>query len=198
MAEDKQIWRTEKRLAAFWRTFALAQLVVFTVALILAILWFFRGDTILRVPSQLTPGTYAANQISSRDYLNFAIHIMNLIGSFNYASAREQHNMALTFFREPFRTQFSQEVVEPVMKKIEDEKITQRVNVNMAAIKIDRPPNADYVNISMPCNQFVYYAAGPMAGKQTEGHLLCTYTLMIDPKNKGTPYGIVVAGLKCT
>jgi hypothetical protein len=187
-----RLWESHKEQAMLWRALALLQIPATTLAIIAAMVMYFFADTVVEVPLQPKPGRYGTKALPDSEYVNVATEVVNLIGTYTPATARQQYVRAKQFLWEPALTEFEKSMMADELRTIEETARTQLFFVNEKMIKIDRFPEEEKVVVRLPGVRQKL-----IGGQPTEPDELVYYIKMTTiPKNVSNEFGIVVVDLR--
>lgn len=186
-----RLWENYRDQAVLWRSLALIQVPTSLVLVIFAlVLWSTRSVT-LNVPAKPLPGMYLAKEIPDTEFVEVATDFINLIGSYQPATARRQFNQAKQFLVEPMLARFDTEMMGIELKAIEQTSRTQLFFADPLETKLERIDDRS-IKVS-----FVGDRLKLVAGQEVPAELT-RYTVVLTtiPRQQLNPYGIVITNVQ--
>jgi hypothetical protein len=186
-ADTFRLWEAHKEQAFFWRIVALAQMPITIVSLIFALIVYSTADIIIEPPEAPQPGMYSINRLPDSEFLKMGVDIVNLIGTYQPASAEKQFRTVRLFLWEPALSEFEKIFLDKEIPIIKDLKRSQAFMINNDLVQVQRYPNQDMVIVRIPGTRQMLIGKSPLDDEVT--YYLKMTTI---PKSPYNPKGIVV------
>jgi len=187
-AKEEELLRMVDRYKVqghFCRFLSLLQFPIILALTLYFITRYLGADTLVKVPEPPVPGEILQDKIPDKEYINTAQNIINLIGTYQPTTARDQFESARDFFLDSAVTSFDETQMNSELITAEESDISQRLDVYN--YKIVRQANgAAQVCLSGSRQKIVDRNALPPQD--------VTYCLsfVIDEPFEGSPFGIAV------
>jgi hypothetical protein len=188
-SDTLRLWEGYQDQALLWRSLALLQIPTSLACVVLSMILFYNRQTIINVPAKPAPGVYSVEEINDVEFQEVAINFVNLIASYQPATARRQYSKARELLAEPILTQFDKDMMGNELKAIENTKRTQLYFMDPSRSQLFRDPGG--IKIEMIGDRIKY-----IAGKELPA-VITKYTVFLStvPRNDLNPYGIVVTNV---
>ncbi len=187
-----RLWEGYREQAYLWRALTLLQIPCTALSIAAALVMYFFADTIIDVPEHPQPGFYSVKQLPDSQFINAATTVVNLIATYQPATARRNFKTARKYLWEPALSEFEETMMGNELRAIEETKRSQLYFLNPRLIKVDRFPELEKVvvrvpgervkligNQSLPSDEMVYYVK-----------------MTTIPRNLQNEYGIVVVDIR--
>lgn len=181
-----RLWENYKDQALLWRTIALLQIPATFIALLFALITYSTREITLSVPSKPVPGTYAAQDIPDTEYINVANAYINLIATYQPATARRQFETARAMLKEPLLSKFNEEMIASELPAIENSSRTQVFFSDPLKTKVTRSGNE--VEVTIVGDRWKVIAGAELPTVSSRFRVRMTTI----PRNQINPYGIVI------
>ena len=145
-----RLWEGYREQAYPWRAMSLLQMPATALSIAAALIMYFFADTIIEVPHAPEPGFYSVKNLPDSQFINAATSVINLIATYQPATARRQFKTARKFLWEPALTEFEETMMGPEIRAIEETKRSQMFFINPRLIKVERFPELDMVVVRVP------------------------------------------------
>lgn len=122
----------------FWRFLALVQIPVVAISMLAFITLYFKSDPVLNTPEDLPPGSYQASQLPDKEFINIAQDFVNLIGTFQPHTAREQFESAKMLITEDLDPRFDNLLVDMELATAEESFVSQILILDPALTTVER------------------------------------------------------------
>ena len=185
-----RLWESFREQAHLWRAIALLQVPTTFIAIIFALMiWNTRSIT-LNVPAKPLPGMYLAQDVPDSEFIDQTTTYINLIATYQPATARRQFAEARKMLMEPILSQFDIEMFGTELKAIESTNRTQIVFIDPTKTRVERQQNHE-VKVYMTGERMKM-----IAGKELEPQITeFSVTLKTIPRNPLNPYGIMIVNV---
>lgn len=181
-----RLWEGYREQALLWRAISLFQLPVTFIALVFAlILWNTRSIT-LNVPAKPLPGQYAAHEIPDTEFMNVATDFINLVATYQPATALRQFQEAEKMLIDPILSIFKKDMFGIELATIENTDRTQIYFADPTATHLERGQNEVIVSVTGERLKIISGRELPTS------KMNFTIVMTTIPKNKLNPYGIVI------
>lgn len=184
-----RLWENYKDQALLWRSIALLQIPATFIALLFALITYSTREITLSVPSKPVPGTYAAQDIPDSEYINVANSYINLIATYQPATARRQFETARAMLKEPLLSKFNEEMIASELPAIENSSRTQVFFSDPLKTKVTRSGNE--VEVSITGDRWKVIAGAELPTVSSRFRVRMTTI----PRNQINPYGIVISSV---
>jgi hypothetical protein len=188
-----RLWEGYRDQAFLWRALALLQMPATALAIILSLVLYFTADTIIEVPDMPQPGFYSVKKLPDSHFINFANEIVNLIATYQPATARKQFTTARDYLWEPALTNFETVMMQRELRAIEETRRSQMFYVEDKLIRVERFPDQDYVVVRIPGTRQKLVGTKPILPVDQLAYYVKMTTI---PKNVHNEFGIVVVDMR--
>ena len=186
-----RLWENYRDQALMWRAIALLQMPTTLVLVVLSVvLWMTRHVT-LNVPAKPLPGVYLAKEIPDTEFVETSTDFVNLIASYQPATARRQFNMAKQMLIEPMLSRFESEMMGIELKAIEQTTRTQLFFADPLETRFERIDDKS-VKVSFVGDRLKLVAGQELPAEKTR----YTVVLTTIPRHPLNPYGVVVTNVQ--
>ncbi|MCB0338331.1 MAG: hypothetical protein KDD53_01950 [Bdellovibrionales bacterium] len=184
-----RLWESHREQALLWRALALIQIPLTAATIVFCIiLWTTRSIT-LNVPHKPLPGIYTADQIPESEFIDYATRYINLIATYQPATAERQFKEARKLLLEPMLSKFDAEMMRTELQAIIDTKRTQVYFVDPTTIEVSIDGRTAYVALQGERLKMIGGRKMPIA---KTSFLLQMTTV---PHNSFNEYGIVITNV---
>jgi hypothetical protein len=131
-AKEEELLRMVDRFKVhghFWRFISLLQFPIILCLTLYFITRYLNADTLVKVPDPPIPGEVKPDKIPDKEYINTAQNIINLIGSYQPLTARDQFESAREFFLDSAATSFDETQMNSELPTAEESDISQQLDV---------------------------------------------------------------------
>ena len=187
-----RLWEGYREQAYLWRALSLLQMPATALSIAAALIMYFFADTIIEVPHAPDPGFYSVKQLPDSQFVNAATSVINLISTYQPATARRQFKTARKFLWEPALTEFEETMMGPELRAIEETKRSQMFFINPRLIKVERFPELDMVVVRIPGLRQKLIGNKPLPPDEMVYYVKMTTI----PRNVHNEYGIVVIDIR--
>lgn len=184
-----RLWEGYREQATLWRSLALLQIPATVLSVSAALLFWFNMQITLNVPPRPMPGVYSATELPKEMFIEAATNFVNLIATYQPATAQRQYLKAREMAFEPFLSQFDQAFLTAELKTIINTNRTQVYFIDPNGIEVTRNDGA--VQVTFSGERMKYIASKLLPRQKTK----ITVTLSTIPNTELNPYGIVVTNL---
>ncbi|MBL7663145.1 hypothetical protein JNK13_10385 [bacterium] len=191
-ADTIRLWESYRDQAYMWRALAMIQIPTTFVAIAAALIMYFFADTVIEVPERPQPGNYSVKQLPDSEFTSVATEVVNLIGSYQPATARRQFSTARKYLWEPALTLFEEKMMKDELRTVEETGRSQIFYVDPNQTKITRFPEQDKVEVRVQGNRLKLIGDKPLPAD----YLAYYITMTTIPRNEHNEYGIVVIDVK--
>ncbi len=191
-ADTIRLWEGFREQALLWRALAILQMPSTALSIGAALVMYFYADTVIEVPERPQPGYYSMSQLPDSQFIDAAQAVVNLISTYQPATARRQFKTARKYLWEPALTQFEQDMMTEELKAIEETKRSQMFFPNPRLIKVDRYPDLDRVIVRIPGVRQKLIGNKPLPADEIVYYVKMTTI----PRNVHNEYGIVIVDLR--
>jgi len=189
-AKEEELLRMVDRYKVqghFWRFLSLLQFPIILILTLYFILRYLGADTLVKVPEPPVPGEVQQDKIPDKEYINTAQNIINLIGTYQPTTARDQFETARDFFLDSAVASYDETQMNSELITAEESDISQRLDVY--STRIDRQAGgAAQVCLSGVRQKIVDRNPLP------EQDVTYCFSFVVDEPFEGDPFGIAVNG----
>lgn len=187
-----RLWESYREQAFLWRALALIQMPATFVAVLIALVMYFFADTVIHVPQKPQPGHYSVKQLPDDQFINVAQEVINLVASYQPATARTQFLKARKYLWEPALSEFEKTMMKSELRAIEETSRSQLFFINPNLIRIARFHDEDKIEVRVPGTRQKLIGQKPLAPDDVVFYIKMTTI----PRNVANEYGIVVIDIK--
>lgn len=191
-ADTIRLWEGYREQAYLWRALCLLQMPATALSVAAALIFYFFADTIIEVPERPQPGYYSIKQLPDSQFIDAATSVVNLIATYQPATARRQFRTARKYLWEPALTEFEDTMMSQEVRKIEETKRSQMFFINPRLIKVERYPDMDKVVVRIPGVRQKLIGNKPLPADQIVYYVKMTTI----PRNVHNEYGIVIVDIR--
>lgn len=185
-----RLWENYRDQALLWRAIALLQIPTTFIALILSLIMWATRSVTLNVPARPLPGIIMAKEIPDVEFVESATEYINLIATYQPATARRQFSKARELVHGDMLERFDAEIMEEELKAVEATHRMQTFFVDPTLTRISRDDSGE---VSV---QLEGIRAKVISGKGLpEIKTRFSVYMSTIPKNLLNPYGIVVTNV---
>ncbi len=182
-----RLWENYRDQALMWRALALLQVpTTLLLTLFSVVLWTTRSIT-LNVPARPLPGVYLAKEIPDVEFIEYATDFINLIATYQPATARKQFMEAREMLKDPMLERFDLEMINVELKAVENTNRTQIFFADPTKTAIERIGDKE-VLVTFFGDRLKIVAGKELPMKKTK----FTVTMTTVPRNRLNPYGVVI------
>ena len=187
-----RLWESYRDQAHFWRALTLLQIPVSLLCLTIALVLYFTRITVLDVPEKPQPGHYSVEKLPDSDFIGVATEVVNLISSYQPATAPQQFSTARKFLWEPALSVFEDKMIKGDLDAIRETQRSQMFFIDPGQIKVERRPEYQKVIVHLPGTRQKLIGEKMLPADKLIYHA----TMTTIPRNVHNPYGIVIIGLE--
>ncbi len=184
-----KLWENYRDQALQWRSLALMQIPATLILLIFSVFLYAKRTIVLNVPRQPLPGTYPATDVPDDKFIENATDFLNLVATYQSASARPQFRKAREMLDGKMLSRFEVEMIGTELKVIENTSRTQIFFMDPTKTKIVRSGND--VTVQIEGTRIKYVAGKDLPPLPT----VYAVTMSTLPRNTLNPFGIVISNV---
>lgn len=186
-ADTFRLWEAYKEQALLWRIVAIMQLPITIVALIFGLIVYSSSNIVIESPETPQPGMYSIKRLPDSEFLKAGVDIVNLIGTYQPATAERQFRTARLFLWEPALSEFEKIFLNKELPIIKDINRSQAFMINNDLIQVQRYPNQDMVIVRIPGTRQTLIGKKPL-----DDEIAYYFKMTTIPRSPYNPKGIVV------
>ena len=171
----------------FWRFLSLLQFPIILALTFYFVSRYLSADTLVKVPEPPVPGETAQDKIPDKEYLNTATNVINLIGTYQPTTARDQFESARDFFLDSAVKSFDETQLDSELITAEESDISQQLDVYSSKISRESK-GAAQVCLSGVRQKIVERTPLPQQS------VTYCFSFVLDEPFEGSPFGIAVNG----
>ena len=144
-AKEEELLRMVDRYKVqghFWRFLSLLQFPIILCLTLYFISRYLGADTLVKVSEPPIPGEVQQDKIPDKEYVNTAQNIINLIGTYQPTTARDQFETARDYFLDSAVASFDETQMGSELVTAEESDISQRLDVYSTRIVRETKGNA--------------------------------------------------------
>ena len=187
-AKEEELLRMVDRYKVqghFWRFLSLLQFPIILFLTLYFITRYLGADTLVKVSEPPIPGEVPQDKIPDKEYINTATNIINLIGSYQPTTARDQFETASDFFLDSALASFEETQMNSELITAEESDISQRLDVYSSRIVREAKGNAQ-VCLSGVRQKIVDRSPLP------QQDVTYCFSFIVDEPFEGSPFGLAV------
>ena len=187
-----KLWESYRDQAYLWRALSLLQMPATFLAIFLSIVLYFTRDEIIEVPAMPQPGFYSVKKLPDSHFISFGEDIINLIATYQPASAKRQFQSAREFLWEPALSNFDNDFMPNEVRTILETSRSQLFLVHRDLRNVERNKDQDHVIVRLVGEQVKYIGQNLLSPEYVVFYLKMTTI----PRNKHNNYGIVIQDIR--
>ena len=192
-ADTIRLWERFREQAIIWKFVALVQVPATFLALIGFLIVFVTADISIEPPENPQPGMYSVKYLPDSEFRKAATEVINLIATYQPATALVQFNRAREYLWEPALSEFEEVMMKREYMTIQNTHRSQVFLINDDLIRVQRFPARDIVVVRLPGTQQALIGNGkPLESKEVVYYIKMTTI----PRSAYNESGLVVIDIR--